>query len=222
MKKITLLGILLLFPFCSQLLRAEDVAEELLAKMDTIFEHIDRSRIETGLLSDYGCFFSDPSLYDGTLDEDNWVTLHDWQMLYASMYASQVNDKVSLEEPSSVFERSEAAPSLLYLQYNEIDTTAFDRGLLSVVDDQLHESGSESPYLAKELFAVSLPEKEYDNLISFVFSSGNYITNVDELPALSIWYSGEAWHTGRCNGMSRFQCFLIHIWQAMKEQSTCV
>ena len=190
MKKITLLGILLLFPFYSQLLRAEDVAEELLAKMDTIFEHIDRSRIETGLLSDYGCFFSDPSLYDGTLNEDNYVTLHDWQMLYASMYASQVNDKVSLEEPSSVFERSEAAPSLLYLQYNEIDTTAFDRGLLSVVDDQLHESGSESPYLTKELFAAAFPDAEYDNLISLVFSSGNYITNVDELPALSIWYSG--------------------------------
>ena len=180
----------MLFPFYSQILRAEDVAEELLAQMDTIFEHIDRSRIETGLLSDYGCFFSDPSLYDGVTDNDNYVTLHDWQMLYASMYASQVNDKVSLEEPSSVFERSAVAPSLLYLQYNEIDTTAFDRGLLSIVDDQLHESGSESPYLTKELFAAAFPDAEYDNLISLVFSSGNYITNVDELPALSIWYSG--------------------------------
>ena len=122
-------------------------------------------------MSDYGCFFIDPSLYDGVLDDDNWVTLDDWQMLYSSMYASQVNDKVSLEDPSSVFERSAIAFSLLYLQYNAIDTMAFDKGLLSIVDDQLYESGSESPYLAKELFAESLPEKEYDNLISFVFSS---------------------------------------------------
>ena len=160
MKKFILLGILLLFPFYSQLLHAEDVAEELLAQMDTIFEHIDRSRIETGLLSDYGCFFSDPSLYDGTLDEENWVTLHDWQMLYASMYASQVNDRVSLEEPFSVFEEMVYTPSFLYLQYNEIDTTAFDRGLLSVVNDQLYESGSESPYLTKELFAATFPDAD--------------------------------------------------------------
>ena len=196
MKRITFLGILLLFPFYSQLLRAEDMAEELLAKMDTIFEHIDRSRIETGLLSDYGCFFSDPSLYDGVTDNDNYVTLHDWQMLYASMYASQVNDKVSLEEPSFVFERSAVAPSLLYLQYNEIDTTAFDRGLLSIVNDQLYESGSESPYLKKELFAVALPEKEYDNFVMFTFLPDHFISNVDELPALSVCFQGESsFHT---------------------------
>ena len=195
MKRITFWGILMLFPFYSQLLRAEDVAEELLAQMDTIFEHIDRSRIETGLLSDYGCFFSDPSLYDGTLDEDNWVTLHDWQMLYASMYASQVNGKVSLEEPSSVFEEMVYTPSFLYLQYNEIDTTAFDRGLLSVVDDQLYESGSESPYLRKELFAAALPDAEYEKRLDLVFSEGDYISNVDERPALSVRFQGEtAWH----------------------------
>ena len=195
MKRITFLGILLLFPFCSQMLRAEDVAEELLAQMDTIFEHIDRSRIETGLLSDYGCFFSDPSLYDGTLDEDNWVTLHDWQMLYASMYASQVNEKVSLEEPSSVLEEMVYTPSFLYLQYNEIDTTAFDRGLLSVVDDQLYESGSESPYLTKELFAATFPDAEYEKRLDLVFSESDYISNVDELPALSVRFQGEtAWH----------------------------
>ena len=177
------------------MLRAEDVAEELLAQMDTIFEHIDRSRIETGLLSDYGCFFSDPSLYDGTLDEDNWVTLHDWQMLYASMYASQVNDKVSLEKPSSVFEEMAYTPSFLYLQYNEIDTTAFDRGLLSVVDDQLYESGSESPYLTKELFAATFPDAEYEKRLDLVFSESDYISNVDELPALSVRFQGEtAWH----------------------------
>ena len=130
MKRITFLGILLLFPFCSQMLRAEDVAEELLAQMDTIFEHIDRSRIETGLLSDYGCFFSDPSLYDGTLDEDNWVTLHDWQMLYASMYASQVNDKVSLEKPSSVFEEMAYTPSFLYLRKDSVHAIIIQYELL--------------------------------------------------------------------------------------------
>lgn len=197
MKKVYLLGIILLFPFCMQTIQSDELEDALLAKMDTIFEHIDRNRIETGLLSDYGCFFIDPSLYDGVLDDDNWVTLDDWQMLYSSMYASQVNDKVSLEEPSSVFDRSAIAFSLLYLQYNEIDTTAFDRGLLSVVNDQLYESGNESPYLTKELFAMSLSECVRDGDFRFWFPAENYFSNVDEMPMLSVRFDDENYRNVR-------------------------
>ena len=197
MKRVYLLGMILLFPFFLQTIQGDELEDALSAKMDTIFEQIDRSRIETGLLSDYGCFFIDPSLYDGVLDDDNWVTLDDWQMLYSSMYASQVNDKVSLEDPSSVFERSAIAFSLLYLQYNAIDTMAFDKGLLSIVDDQLYESGSESPYLTKELFAMSISECVRDGDFMFWFPAENYFSNVDEMPMLSVRFDDEDYRNVR-------------------------
>ena len=85
MKHLTrLLGIILLISLHLDVLYAQemDLDVEVKQKMDQVFEHIDKSVIESGLLSDYGCWLINPYVYNGVLSNDNYVSMESWKLAY--------------------------------------------------------------------------------------------------------------------------------------------
>lgn len=186
MKKLTFLLGVILFIFLSMNICAQeqDLDVEIKEKMDVVLEHIDKSKIETGILADYGAWLIDPNMYNGVLSEENYTSLGLWKLLYISAYTSQINGNSNLKEPESVFNGLQNdSPAMLYLQYNSIDELAVEKGILTFENEQLRETGSgTSPYIKKELFAIALPDKEYKRSVSFTFRKENYIYNLQEMP----------------------------------------
>ena len=96
MKQLTrLIGIILLLSLNLNLLQSQEVQDEEMdldiivkEKMDMIFEHIDKSKIETGLLSDYGCLLVNPYSYNGILSDTNYVSMEIWKILYFFIFST--------------------------------------------------------------------------------------------------------------------------------------
>ncbi len=75
-------------------------------KMDNIFEHVDKSKITTGLLSDYGLQLVDITAFDGTPTDSNYVDMDTWENLYQGLYSSRINSSANnLLSPSVVLSR---------------------------------------------------------------------------------------------------------------------
>lgn len=175
MKQLTrLLGIILLFSLNLDALHAQekDLDVEVKEKMDHVFEYIDKSKIETGLLSDYGCWLIDPYTYNGTLTADNYVSMESWKMAYLGIYTSRINGNAVLKEPGQLFDGLDAkSPALLRMKYNRVDENALADGRLITVNEQLHETGKigYALYPKRDLFAVGFPRTEYNPAVSFTF-----------------------------------------------------
>lgn len=67
-------------------------------KMNYIFHYLDKSLITTGMLRDYGVEFLNLDNYTGSssLHDSNYVSIHEWKLLYSSLYSSQINNNADL------------------------------------------------------------------------------------------------------------------------------
>lgn len=178
-----LLGIILLFSLNLDALHAQekDLDVEVKEKMDHVFEYIDKSKIETGLLSDYGCWLMNPYAYNGALANENCVSMETWKLIYLGIYTSRINGKVVLKDPWQLFASLDTdSPAMLFMQYDRLDENALNDGRLVQVNEQFRETGSSGPsiYLKRDLFAVALPKPEYNPTVSFTFRKENYISNL--------------------------------------------
>ena len=90
-------------------LLAQNPGQQFTDRMNHIFQYVDKSRITTGLLSDYGLMIVDPSYFDGVPANSNFVSMDTWSFLYSSMFTSRINNNVSLTIPETVFEQIENA-----------------------------------------------------------------------------------------------------------------
>ena len=67
-------------------LKAQNYADTI----NHIFEHVDKSRITTGLLSDYGVQMVNLSDFNGTPADSNYVDINTWKKLYVGIYTSDL------------------------------------------------------------------------------------------------------------------------------------
>ena len=72
-------------------------------RMNHIFQYVDKNRITTGLLSDYGMQMVEPLRFNGVPADSNYVDMDTWNMLYSGMFTSKINNNVSLTAPETVF-----------------------------------------------------------------------------------------------------------------------
>lgn len=159
----------------------EDGYNDFRAKMTSVFEYVNKDKVPTGILSDYGLLLVEPNGYDGIPRDTNYVDLTVWKQLYFGMYDSQINSKANLKEPQLVFDNVKVRQSLavMHLYYNKLDENAVNRGLLKFENEQIKEvSGAASPYIQKELFAVAPCKTYFDSsTVSFTFDRDCYVDN---------------------------------------------
>jgi len=168
-------------------LLSQNPGQEYTNKMDSIFQYVNKSRITTGLLSDYGLQMVEPDVFNGVPADSNYVDMDTWKMLYSGMYTSKINNNVSLTLPEMVFTQIDNAThatamplTMMHYQYNQLNENAVTLNLLQVVNDQIIEvPNAASPYLTKQLFAVAPKELSFDGPTArFVFKSTLFYKNV--------------------------------------------
>ena len=166
------------------ILIAQEVAEYN-AKISKVFQHVDKSRVTTGLLYDYGLHLIDPVYYDGVaLTDENYIDMEIWNALYGGMYSSKVNGNISLPTPDQMNARisSERATSLavIHLRYDMYRKDAIGSSSVKVVNEQIYDVNNKNPYEQKILFAIAPKEKYYhDKTIRFKFSSNLFVKDND-------------------------------------------
>ena len=75
-------------------LSAQNPGQEFTDRMNHIFQHVDKSKIASGLLSDFGLQIVEPEYFDGIPADSNFVSMDTWKMLYSSMFTSKINNNL--------------------------------------------------------------------------------------------------------------------------------
>ena len=72
-------------------LPAQNPSQEFTDRMNHIFQYVDKNKIATGLLSDYGLQIVEPKYFNGVPADSNYVDMDAWKMLYSGMFTSKIN-----------------------------------------------------------------------------------------------------------------------------------
>ena len=134
-------------------------------EIESIFQHVDRSYVSTGLLSDYGLFFTNIEKFNGIVSDTNYIEYTEWQSLYTSVFSSKFNSNAPLLEPVDVFDRisdtSVANSGIillagLHFNYERFRDDALSSNLVYISDNKIYDTPGRpsSPYELREAFAI--------------------------------------------------------------------
>ena len=134
---------------------------------DSIFQHIDRSPVTTGILANYGFALKDYNQFQGaTLTASNQLhSLVEWRLLYTAMQTSVFNTNANLPALATANQRitqvqqqnSAVIPiATLLARYNRFRDDAGTAGLVTVSNGQLYDNPNRtrSPYEQRVLAAM--------------------------------------------------------------------
>ncbi|MEJ7658765.1 MAG: hypothetical protein WKG07_03630 [Hymenobacter sp.] len=134
---------------------------------DSIFQHINRSPVTTGILTNYGFAFRDYNQFQGTaLTASNQMhSLVEWRLLYTAMQTSIFNSSANLPTLATANQRiaqvqqqyPAAIPiATLLARYNRFSDDAGTAGLVTVSNKQLYDNPNRtrSPYERRILVAM--------------------------------------------------------------------
>lgn len=142
--------------------------------IESVFEYVDKNQVPTGLLGEYGFHLVSPTYYGGEPNGSNYVNRAVWEMLYAGMYDSRINDKCQMADPEDVSKQADGGLSIMYYKYNTFAEDALERGLITFEDEKIRiVPGQPSPYVERECFAV-MP---LEGSLPYVFDKNNFFTN---------------------------------------------
>ena len=164
---------------------------------DSVFEHLDRSPVSTGLLANYGFALKNYTPYQGTaLASANLLqSLGEWRLLYAAMQASTFNANTTLPSLRTANQRisqaEQQAPGVvsiatLLVRYDRFRDDAAPAGLLNVSNGQVYDVPGRpaSPYEQRTLVALS-PLTNKVNTRSPQFSFASQLRFSNAAPAIT-------------------------------------
>lgn len=158
---------------------------EVRAQIESIFEHLDKSRIPTGLLRDYSTDLVDYSVFDGTLNDSNIANLTTYEYILRSVRTSSVTSTFPFASVSEIMKGMQDATtaisvpiSVAAFKYNYVVDDAVSGGLLQRVGDQVYDVYDSdqnwvNPYQDAYVIAFA-PSVENFAAGSYTFTSGNF------------------------------------------------
>jgi len=159
-----------------------------LEDLHNVFAPLDKTKISTGILSDYGVQLVSFTPFNGVLSDSSYTNFDVWQMLYAGLYSSVIRSDVQLESVNDLVQRLKStfagSPSTVYLpvinfNYATLNPEAATLGLISIQNEQLYDIPNKNPYQLKSLFAAA-PSRSHarGSSIPFSFRSEMHLTNL--------------------------------------------
>lgn len=119
---------------------------EVRAQIESIFEHLDKSRIPTGLLRDYSTDLVDYSIFDGTLNESNIANLTTYEYVLRSVRTSSVTSSYPFDSVLGIMDgmaeatTSSSIPiSIAAFKYNYVADNSITDGLFQRVGDKVYD-----------------------------------------------------------------------------------
>jgi hypothetical protein len=115
--------IIVCFGFITNSLYAQN---SYLIENSRIFEHLDKSKITTNLLSEYGAYFVELEIFNGTPSDSNFVDINTFRKL-CGLYSSITNTNAGMISPDTVIGRIKNADgsngsvpvAMMYFEYNK-------------------------------------------------------------------------------------------------------
>lgn len=167
---------------------AQTPADEIMSRMNHVFEKVNRSNVPTGLLDNYGVQSIPFGYYDGIPADSNFVDIDSYMLLYAGIYSAKFNNNITLITPDELSSRlkkyssgNSIPVSVMHYEYNRIKEDAVELGLLNVANDQIIEIAGKNPYETMHLFAAGPKEVITEGgTVSFIFPSTLRMTNVSK------------------------------------------
>ncbi|MFA6404341.1 MAG: right-handed parallel beta-helix repeat-containing protein, partial [Salinivirgaceae bacterium] len=158
------------------------------ARINYIFAQVNHSKVTTGLLFDYGLHLIPPQYYNGVLQDSNEVDIEIWKTLYSGIYGCKFNNLgTALATPQAVYGLiSQNTPTAdvtipiaaMAIEYEKLRDDAITASLVKVVNDQIVEISTVSPYEKKILFAACPVKTELEaSTVTFTFGSTLLKTN---------------------------------------------
>lgn len=157
-------------------------------RMQYIFGNIDKTKVTTGYLKEFGIRFCDVELYNGIITPNNTVDKTRWQSLYSSLYTMRVGTVAqNMMAPSIVNTNLKTAQSnsndiLLAVQhynYQQYKTNAYTNGDVTITNDKIYDVTGRNPYDSKTLFAITpLKQQLQGSNFNFKLPSNLIYSNV--------------------------------------------
>jgi hypothetical protein len=123
-------------------------------QVESIFQ-VDRSYVFTGLLQDYGIFYTNVEKFNGVRRDTNYVEYTEWQSLFNSLYTYRFNSNATVPEPSAVFSQVTSAANQnsnavvltgLHYRYQRFKSTAVSSDLVYISNDNSFKKSNPKLY----------------------------------------------------------------------------
>ena len=185
MKRI-LLFLICLVLFCNAKVQAQNTAYA--NRMQYIFSNINKSKVTTGYLKEFGVRFANIEACNGSLSTNNYVTPKEWNGLYSSLYSMRVGTVAqNMTAPSTLSTNLKTAQNntndvlfaVQHYNYQQYKTNAHTNGDVTISNEKIYDVTGRNPYDTKTLFAIT-PLKQYlqGNNFTFKLPSSLIYTNV--------------------------------------------
>ena len=73
---------------------AQDSNQDYTNAMNNIFQQVDKSKVTTGLLADYGLQIVNIEAFNGVPADSNYVSMDTWKKLYGGVYSLKINNNI--------------------------------------------------------------------------------------------------------------------------------
>jgi len=155
---------------------------------DSVLKHVSLDSLKSNYFLDRALKTSDPSFYNGSLNDSNWVDHFSWRRLYGTMVRAMVDTLTDtipqldslLAYANNVEQTGKIALMMMDMDYDQIRADAVDEGLLEIRGAELWDINprSDDPFEQKSVFAAS-PSFFYSdtNVVEFVLPSTLFISN---------------------------------------------
>lgn len=156
-------------------------------RMEHVFGNIDKTKVSTGFLKEFGVRFNEVEAYNGILQNNNWVDKTQWQSLYSSLYTMRVGTVAQhMTPPNIVFDNLKnqqlGVPDVLlvaqHYTYQQYKANAYTNGDVNISNDRIYDVTGRNPYEFKTTFAVTpLRQELRGNTFSFKLPNSLIYTN---------------------------------------------
>lgn len=134
-------------------------------EIESIFQHVNRTPVTTGLLTDYGIYFTNIDKFNGIPSDTNYIELTELQSLYLSLYTCRFNINATIPEPVTVFDLVDTLGiqhsgiiliTGLHLNYERFKDNAVP-SLVYVSNNKIYDTPGRptTPYEIKDAFALA-------------------------------------------------------------------
>ncbi|MCW3073454.1 MAG: hypothetical protein JWP69_523 [Flaviaesturariibacter sp.] len=171
--------------------------DSLRAKLDSVFQYVNKSLIPTGYLKEYGAELTPLHWLNGVLTDSNMVgNLDALRLAYTDLSTAKIQSSLSampaltiVNDSIDKLRKGVAAPvAVLYGSYASLRDDALSQNLFTVSGEQIYDvSGrNQSPYLTNTLFAAASTRQRFRDTVRLTFSPALYYTNTG-LTLSALW-----------------------------------
>ena len=157
-------------------------------RIQHIFGNINKTKVTTGYLKEFGVRFANIEACNGSLSTNNYITVKEWNNLYNSLYSMRVGtvaqnmispSVVSANLKTSQSNSNDILIAVQHYNYQQYKTNAYTNGDVTITNDKIYDVIGRNPYEIKTLFAITPLKSEIQgNNFNFKLPNNLIYSNV--------------------------------------------